>query len=88
MCGELYSVAYLRGAGIFSARPEGKWMHYRIERPDDARALPILEATLMSLKADREMHSDLVRLGKACCAPRRLVTLLGAPLPTAVSRNG
>jgi hypothetical protein len=50
MCGELYSVAYLRKAGIFSARPEGKWTHSCIERPDDARALAILEATLMSLK--------------------------------------
>jgi ArsR family transcriptional regulator, arsenate/arsenite/antimonite-responsive transcriptional repressor len=81
-------LAYLRKAGIVSARREGKWMHYSIERPDDARALAILDATLMSFKTDREMQSDLTRLGKACCEPQRFVTLQGAPLPTAVSRNG
>jgi ArsR family transcriptional regulator len=80
-------LAYLRKAGIVSARREGKWMHYRIERPDDARALAILDATLMSFKADREMQLDLARLGKACCEPRRFVTLQGAPVPIAVRRN-
>ena len=32
-------LAYLRfRAGIVEARREGKWMHYRIERPADVRA--------------------------------------------------
>ena len=30
-------LAYLRQAGIVSARREGKWMHYSMERPQDAR---------------------------------------------------
>src|ERR1700682_2043258 len=51
-------LAYLRTAGVVSARREGKWMHYRIERPDDGRAVAILDATLMSLKSDREMQAD------------------------------
>jgi ArsR family transcriptional regulator len=75
-------LAYLRNAGIVSARREGKWMHYSIERPEDARAESILDATLMSLKADKEMQSDLARLGQACCEPQRFVTLYGAPVPT------
>jgi ArsR family transcriptional regulator len=75
-------LAYLRNAGIVSARREGKWMHYSIERPEDARAASILDATLMSLKADTEMKSDLARLGQACCEPQRFVTLYGAPVPT------
>jgi ArsR family transcriptional regulator, arsenate/arsenite/antimonite-responsive transcriptional repressor len=75
-------LAYLRNAGIVSARREGKWMHYSIERPEDARAASILDATLMSLKADKEMQSDLARLGQACCEPQRFVTLYGAPVPT------
>jgi len=74
-------LAYLRSAGIVSARREGKWMHYRIERPEDARAVAILDAALMSLTSDREMQADLARLGKACCEPQRFVALQGAPAP-------
>jgi ArsR family transcriptional regulator len=74
-------LAYLRKAGIVEARRDGKWMHYRIERPDDARAVSILDATLQSLKGDKEMQADLARLGKACCEPQRFVTLQGAPVP-------
>ena len=74
-------LAYLRKAGIVTARREGKWMHYSIERPGDARAGAVLDATLLSLKADREMQADLARLGKACCEPQRFVMLEGAPVP-------
>jgi len=75
-------LAYLRKAGIVEARRDGKWMHYRIERPDDARAVSILDAILQSLKGDKDMQADLARLGKACCEPQRFVTLQGAPIPT------
>jgi ArsR family transcriptional regulator len=75
-------LAYLRKAGIVRARREGKWMHYRIERPSDAGMAAILDATLLRFRADRDLRSDLARLGKACCEPRLLVTLKRAPLPT------
>ena len=78
-------LAYLRRAGIVSARREGKWMHYRIERPSHSGALAILEAALNSFSADREMQSDLQRLTKACCQPRTFVTLEGAPLPVSLA---
>jgi ArsR family transcriptional regulator len=74
-------LAYLRRAGIVSARREGKWMHYSIERPVDPGALAILDATLASFSADREMQSDHARLDKACCAPQRFVALQRAPVP-------
>jgi ArsR family transcriptional regulator len=74
-------LAYLRNAGIVSTRREGNWMHYSIVRPHDVRACAILDATLMSFKADREMQSDLERLGKACCQPQSFVALEGAPVP-------
>jgi ArsR family transcriptional regulator len=74
-------LAYLRTAGIVSARREGKWMHYRINRPDDSRGAAILDAALLSLKSDRRMQEDLLRLGKACCEPQRFVALEGAPVP-------
>jgi ArsR family transcriptional regulator len=74
-------LAYLRRAGIVSARREGKWMHYRITRPTDAAANAILEATLQSFEADKEMRADLAKFSKACCAP----VTIGAPLPTQLS---
>jgi ArsR family transcriptional regulator, arsenate/arsenite/antimonite-responsive transcriptional repressor len=76
-------LAYLRRAGIVEARREGKWMHYRIEPPADPKAASILDATLKSFEADREMRADLTRLGQACCQPQRFVTLQGAPAPIA-----
>jgi ArsR family transcriptional regulator len=74
-------LAYLRKAEIVTARREGKWMHYSIERPGDERANAVLDATLLSLKSDREMQADLARLDRACCGPQRFVSLQGAPVP-------
>jgi ArsR family transcriptional regulator, arsenate/arsenite/antimonite-responsive transcriptional repressor len=74
-------LAYLRRAGIVEARRDGKWMHYRIERPDNLKAASILDATLQSFKSDKDMQADLARLDKACCEPQRFVTLQGAPMP-------
>ncbi len=80
-------LAYLRNAGMVKARREGKWMHYSLETPADAGAAAILRTTLESLKADRGMQSDLVRLGRACCEPQRLVALQGAPVPAKLGAN-
>ena len=77
-------LAYLRRAGIVEARREGKWMHYRIERPDDTRAASILDATLKSFETNPDMQADLARLGRACCEPQTFVTLQGAPQPMAL----
>jgi ArsR family transcriptional regulator, arsenate/arsenite/antimonite-responsive transcriptional repressor len=79
-------LAYLRRAGIVEARREGKWMHYRIERPEDLRAASILDATLKSFEMDRNLQADLARLGQACCEPLRFVTLRGAPVPISPQR--
>lgn len=79
-------LAYLRNAGIVSARREGKWMHYSIAWPTGAGAAAILNATLTSFEADREMQSDLSRLSKACCEPQRFVTLQDAPVPAQLGR--
>ncbi len=80
-------LAYLRKAGVVSARREGKWMHYSIARPKDAVAASILEAALDSLRLDAEMQADLARLSHACCEPERFVTLLGAPVPIGLARG-
>lgn len=74
-------LAYLRQAGIVSARREGKWMHYQLVVPSDPHAAAILKTTLDALKQDKELQRDLQKLTKACCGPKSLVGLLGAPLP-------
>jgi len=80
-------LAYLRNAGIVSARRDGKWMHYSIARPIDTGAAAILDSTLASLGTDREMQSDLARLSKACCEPQRFVSLQGAPTPAHLGKE-
>jgi ArsR family transcriptional regulator, arsenate/arsenite/antimonite-responsive transcriptional repressor len=79
-------LAYLRRAGLVSARREGKWMHYRLETPSSAENSALLEASLAALRTDRALQADRARLEKACCAPSRLVTLGGAPLPITAAR--
>jgi len=75
-------LAYLRRAGIVTARREGKWMHYKIVPPSHAGAAQILSETLSVLREDATMQADLSRLNKACCAPARVSALHEAPLPT------
>ena len=79
-------LAYLRNAGIVSARREGKWMHYRIVMPPHVGASQVLRQTLESLNDDKAMQVDRARLAKACCSPAKYA-LDGAPLPTAVSES-
>jgi ArsR family transcriptional regulator len=74
-------LAYLRRAGIVAARRDGKWMHYKLTIPQNSHAASILRRTIEALKQDREMQKDCERLNRACCGPRSLVQLLGAPLP-------
>ena len=79
-------LAYLRRAGIVVARREGKWMHYKIAAPAHAGAAKILRETLAALGQEKEMQRDLTLLDRACCAPRALTVLNGAPLPTAAKK--
>jgi ArsR family transcriptional regulator, arsenate/arsenite/antimonite-responsive transcriptional repressor len=78
-------LAYLRKAGIVAARRDGKWMHYRLASPRDEVAASILQATLKSLRARREMRRDLARLRSVCCAPEKFVVLRRAPQPALAS---
>jgi ArsR family transcriptional regulator len=59
-------LAYLRQAGIVTARREGKWMHYSICAPADAAAASILSAALAALGNDRQMRADRGKLNRAC----------------------
>jgi len=81
-------LAYLRRAGIVTARREGKWMHYKIVKPASAGAARILRETLAVIGQEKAMQADLARLGKACCAPQSISALEGAPLPIPVEAVG
>lgn len=81
-------LAFLRDAGIVSARRDGKWMHYHITFPEDAHARQLLGCVLACLKDDTEMQRDRARLVKVCCMPSPPVQLLGAPKPASISTRG
>lgn len=74
-------LAYLRKAGIVSARRQGTWMHYRIVEPADKDAAMMLKAVRDWLRRDPEMQRDRQRLVKVCCTPELPSSLLGAPRP-------
>src|ERR1700734_1409291 len=78
-------LAYLRNAGIVAARREGKWMHYRLVVPSSPHAASILKTGWDALRQDKDLQAALKRLNRACCGPRSLVQLLGAPLPSGIS---
>lgn len=74
-------LAYLRSAGIVAARREGKWMHYRMVMPSHIGATQVLRQTLAWLKEEKSMQADRARLTRACCSPKKIAALQGAPLP-------
>jgi len=74
-------LAYLRNAGLVSARREGKWMHYKIEMPANFYAAQILQDTLEGLKSKDEMREDYDKLVSVCCALEVPVTIARAPKP-------
>jgi ArsR family transcriptional regulator, arsenate/arsenite/antimonite-responsive transcriptional repressor len=81
-------LAYLRKAGIVEARREGKWIHYSLATPPSPHAASILKTVLEALKQDKALQRDRKRLTRACCGPRSLVQLLGAPAPALAGVTG
>jgi ArsR family transcriptional regulator len=77
-------LAYLRKAGLVSARRDGKWMHYRVIEPSDPQAARVLDDVMAWLSEDREMQRDRERLLKVCCAPQLPVQIQGAPKPASL----
>jgi ArsR family transcriptional regulator len=77
-------LAYLRRAGVVSARREGKWIHYRLVEPPDPHAANIFREVRAALPNDPVMKSDRARLEKICCAPQLPVQLQRAPIPASL----
>ncbi len=78
-------LAYLRRAGVVSARREGKWMHYRVTEPQHEHAARIFREVRAWLKEEPEMQRDRARLSKVCCSPQLPVQLRAAPRPASLS---
>ena len=74
-------LAYLRRAGIVSARREGKWMHYSLDEPPDEHAARIFREVRASLAEHPEFQRDREKLMQVCCAPTLPLQLRRAPRP-------
>jgi len=74
-------LAFLRKAGLVTARRDAKWMHYSIAEPRNEAARKIFTRTLAALADDPEMQRDRAALAKACCSPRVPQVLKRAPKP-------
>src|SRR5882724_2157871 len=74
-------LAYMRRAGIVTARREGKWMHYRLSEPPDEHAARIFREVRATLTEHPELQRDSERLEQVCCAPSLPVQLRRAPRP-------
>jgi ArsR family transcriptional regulator, arsenate/arsenite/antimonite-responsive transcriptional repressor len=77
-------LAYLRRAGLVSARREGKWMRYKIVEPFDQQASRIFREIRTWLANDPSMQRDRNRLMQLCCAPQLPVQLQKAPRPASL----
>lgn len=78
-------LAYLRRAGIVTARREGKWMHYRLVDPPDEHAARIFREVRTALAEHPELQRDREKLMQVCCAPQLPVQLRRAPRPLTIA---
>ena len=59
-------LAYLRRAGLVTARRDGKWTHYRLVEPADEHAARIFAEVRDWLAHNPQMQTDKARLRKIC----------------------
>jgi ArsR family transcriptional regulator len=72
-------LAYLRNANLVTARRDGKWIYYRIQKPEDIFAEQIIQDTLNWLESKEEMRKDYHNLIKAFRSTEAPVTVERAP---------
>jgi ArsR family transcriptional regulator len=61
-------LAYLRKAGLVSARRSGTWMHYRLTEPANLHARVILASLRAWLGQDESMVEERATLSRICAA--------------------
>jgi len=74
-------LAYLRSAGLVTARREAKWAHYAITPPEEPAVRAAFDAVMAAMRDDRELQRDRVALARVCCSPRAPEQLRRAPRP-------
>ncbi len=74
-------LAYLRKCGLVSARREGKWMHYKINPPENESLKAVLDETIQSIAIQPEMQKEFDRLVAVCCSSQAPTTISNAPKP-------
>ena len=74
-------LAYLRKAGIVTARRDGIWAHYRITAPKNEHAARVLRDIQEGLETDKVLQKDRKQLSNVCCAPQSPMSIQGAPRP-------
>jgi ArsR family transcriptional regulator len=78
-------LAYLRRAGLVSARREGKWMNYKLVEPPDTHAARIFREVRDWLANNPEMQRDKSRLVKLVGTSQVPVQLQRAPKPASLT---
>lgn len=58
-------LAYLKRAGLVSARRDGVWMHYRLVRPSDPVVAGVFDAAIHALTHVKTTRRDRARLASA-----------------------
>ena len=79
-------LAYLRSANLVTARREGKWMHYKIQMPEDALAAQTVQSVLEWLEKHEKMQQDYNNLIKVCFSSEDPTTITRAPKPEAPAK--
>ncbi len=79
-------LAYLRSANLVTARREGKWMHYKIQMPEDALAAQTVQSVLDWLEKHEKMQQDYNNLIKLCVSSEDPTTITRAPKPEASAK--
>ena len=80
-------LAYLRNAGIVSARREGKWISYKIESPENPYAADLLENALRWLKAQPKMREEYDKLTALNYDSENHPVISRAPIPHTFARK-
>lgn len=71
-------LSYLKRAKLVAGRRDGKWMHYRINEPNNKKAEGVFARIMEMFKDDKEMQTDRKKLANVCCAPQPLVNIQSA----------
>lgn len=74
-------LAYLRRAGLVTARRDGKWIHYSLAQDLPLPVAGVLQQILHIVANDRESRRERESLMQLCCAPRLPAALRDAPRP-------